>query len=237
MSKDIRNSIRIFQKLENGKEIIKRIYPKPSVDWRKFCYENAYELYITMLTEVCRHFNVLTPDDLPLDVRFCWDTITYVPICSDWTKEEKEKIYNDENYKFYEEMRLESDIVSYTDSMFNDAYRYIKQAAESREDGERHRGFSTAYLFDEMLHTQDANLRYCGCWILRDGSCIFVDTAHHRRFVEEYLGFKELDIEQRWVKISMGYVYIHDNMNNAQWKTLEKLSKKYNLIMRKIGDW
>lgn len=236
MSKDIRNSIRIFQKLENGKEIVKRIYPKPFVDWRSFCYENAYDLYITMLTEACRYFNVLTPDDLPLNVKFCWNTVTYVPICSDWSKEEKDKIYNDENYKFYEEMRLESDIVSYSDSMFNDAYRYIKQATQCKQK-ETKRGFNTAYLFDEMLHTQDVNLDYCGCWILRDGSCIFVDTAHHRRFVEEYLGFKELDIEQKWVKISMRYVYTHDNMTNAQWKTLEKLSKKYHLIIRKIGDW
>lgn len=49
MSRDTRNSIRIFHKQKDGKEIIKRIYPNPPVDWRSFCYENAYN-YISIGT-------------------------------------------------------------------------------------------------------------------------------------------------------------------------------------------
>lgn len=234
---DTRNSIRIFQ-LKDGKETEVRVYPNPILDWRSFCYEDVDNLYNTLFTEVCKYFNVLDcPDALPTNVRYCWDTVTYVPICSDWSQEQKDAIYNDERYKLYEKMRLESDIVSFSDSMFNNAYAYIKRAAESRLDGQRHRGFSIAYLLEEVLRGQGANLKYCGCWILRDGSCVYVDTANHRRFIEEYLGLKELDMEQNWVKISMGSVYTHKNMNNAQWDTLMKLTKKYDLKMKEIGEW
>lgn len=244
MSRDTRNSIRIFHKQKDGKEIIKRIYPNPPVDWRSFCYENAYELYVTLYTEVCKYFNVLVPEDLPFNVKFCWDTIRSVPIDSDWSKEVKQKIYDDERYKLYSDMKLESLIVNCADSMFNDAYTYIKLACRHNgnkdiDDGIKNNKLRSKlfinYLFNEMLYTQGANLNYCGCWVLRDGSCVYIDTANHRRFVEEYLGLKEIDIERWWVKISTGIVYTHDSINNEQWKTLAKLSKKYNLREKVIG--
>lgn len=193
---------------------------------------------------MCKYFNVLVPEDLPFNVKFCWDTIRSVPIDSDWSKEVKQKIYNDERYKLYSDMKLESLIVDCADSMFNDAYTYIKLACRHNGDKDIDDGIKNNelrsklfinYLFNEMLYTQEANLNYCGCWVLRDGSCVYIDTANHRRFVEEYLGLKEIDIERWWVKISIGTVYTHDSINNEQWKTLAKLSKKYNLREKVIG--
>lgn len=72
MPKDKSNSIRIFW-IEQDKEKSVRIYPKniPEKKW-----QNGTELYIFGLTEVCRYFNCLTPDELDIPVRWCYDLAT-----------------------------------------------------------------------------------------------------------------------------------------------------------------
>ena len=87
-----------------------------------------------------------------------------------------------------------------------------------------------------MLGNQETNLEYNGAWVLKDGSYITVDVAQHRRFVEEYLGKKEYDMERWWVKVSLYKVYTHDKMSSAQWDTICKFTKKCELGERKIAD-
>jgi hypothetical protein len=93
MSRDKRDSIRIFW-IEQDKEKSARIYPTdvPEKKW-----ENGIELYAFGLTQICRYFNVLVPDDLEIPVRWCYDWLPYSDIDPDlsWV-EQCNQVYNTE---------------------------------------------------------------------------------------------------------------------------------------------
>ena len=91
------------------------------------------------------------------------------------------------------------------------------------------------YLFYEMLGLQTSRVD-TGAWVFRDGSYITVDVAQHRRFVEEYLGKKEYDMERYWVKVSLYRVYTHERMTDSQWNTICNFTNKYNLKEIKVED-
>lgn len=73
-------------------------------------------------------------------------------------------------------------------------------------------------------------------WIFRDGSYLVLDSAHHRRFIEEFLGKKEYDMERYLVKVSLYKVHTHNNMTNKQWDTVCKFSNKYQLREQKVEE-
>ena len=244
MPKDTRNRIHIYWKTD--KEHHKVVYPKSilgnKVDWRQFGIDMAYDLYNTMWTEVCQYFNVLVPDDLPYRVRVCWDTI-HIPSMPD-DKETKQKLKQSDLYKTYIELFVESECRAFCDSMFSDAYDTMIKACKHNGDEDFDDGitndeykdlFWLNYMFydSNMFHYQDGRVDV-GAWIFRDGSYICIDSANHRRFVEECLGKKEFDMERYWVKVSMYHVHTHDNMSNAQWDTVCKFTKKYELSESKL---
>ena len=79
MPRDTRNRLHIYymEKLGIEKHLI--IYPKSicgvKTNWRDFNYPMAYELCNQGTTEVCKAFNVLSPDDISMRYHWCWDTI------------------------------------------------------------------------------------------------------------------------------------------------------------------
>ena len=260
MPRDTRNSLHIYymEKLGIEKHII--IYPKfisgYKTNWRDFNYPMAYDLSNQAMTEVCRAFNVLTPEDISVRYRWCWDTIINpsfdVSINKSYEEElkEKESIRETDEYTLYKDLYVYSHIREITESMFNDAFMTLRMACmdeygsdemKERKKLERAGGwksyFDLNYLFYDMLGNQNTSMKYNGCWIMRDGSYIPVSTAHHNRFLEEYLGYKEWDMERYWVKVSLGTAHIHDKLTNQQWETVNKLKKKYNLTLEKLGDW
>lgn len=251
MPRDTRNSLHIYY-IKDGKELHKVVYPKEilgnKVDWKQFNYPMAFELYNQGWTEVCKFFNVLVPDDLEFKVRWCWDTI-HIPSLPD-DLEKKKEIKNTEDYKLYKDLFVNSHINSCTDSMFNDTYEMLIRACKCEygdtEMIERRKieetdtwksYFDLNYLFYDMVYSQGANIEKCGAWVLRDGSYITCDIAQHRRLVEDYMGFKEYDMERYWVKVSMGTVYTHNRMSSAQDKTLNKFFGKYQLDEKNIEEW
>lgn len=251
MPRDTRNRLHIYY-IEKHKEKHVIVYPKSicgnKTNWRDFNYSMAYDLYNQGITEVCKTFDVLVPEDIALRYEWCWDSIPH-PSLPD-AIEEKNKIRNTDEYKLYKDLWIESHIREITESMFNEAYRNIKMAClyEYGSDELKERNklekddtyksyFDLNYLFYDMLGNQDTNMEHNGCWIMRDGSYISVGTAHHNRFLQDYLGYKEWDMERYWVKISLGTAHIHDRLTNQQWETVNKLQKKYNLTLEKLGDW
>lgn len=248
MPRDTRNRLHIYymEKLGQEKHVI--VYPKSicgvKTNWRDFNYPMAFDLYGQGITEVCKVFNVLTPEDISVRYEWCWDTIPH-PSLPDNIDKENEK--ETDEYKIYKDLYVHSHIRECTNSMFNEAYRNIKMACSNEYGNEKtHRiksydgykdYFNLNYLFYDMLGNQETSLKYHGAWLLRDGSYITLDTAHHNRFLQDYLGYKEWDMERCWVKISMGTAHIHDRLTNQQWITLEKLKKKYDLEYEKLGDW
>lgn len=238
MSKDKSNSIRIFW-IEQDKEKSVRIYPKnvPEKKW-----ENGTELYIFGLTEVCRYFNCRTPEEIEIPVRWCYDWLPYSDINRDdfssW-KERCEKVYNTDEYQDWFHLHMDTMIVSCTDSMFNDAYIYLREACKYHNNGEDvdevtepadfkgyKEPFWVNYLLTEYIGTQKSYVP-TGAWIFRDGSYITVECGNHRRIVEEYMNMKEFDMERWWVKIQLYKIYSHKRMSDAQKKTINKFLKKY----------
>lgn len=251
MPRDTRNRLHIYYK-EKHEEKHVIVYPKSicgyKTNWRDFNYTMAYDLYNQGITEVCKVFDVLTPEDIALRYEWCWDTIPHPSLPDDI--EEKNRIRNTDEYKLYKDLWIESHIREVTESMFNEAYRNIKMACSyeygSEELKERNKlekddtyksYFDLNYLFYDMLGNQQTNMEHDGCWIMRDGSYIPLGTAHHNRFLQDYLGYKEWDMERFWVKVSLGTAHIHDRLTNQQWETVYKLQKKYNLTLEKLGDW
>ena len=246
MPRDTRNRLHIYymEKLGQEKHVI--VYPKSicgvKTNWRDFNYPMAFDLYNQGMTEVCKVFNVLTPEDISVRYEWCWDTIPH-PSLPDNKENEKET----DEYKLYKDLYVYSHIRECTNSMFNEAYRNIRDACKKEYGDERtpridtndswKTYFELNYLFYNMLGNQETSLKYAGAWLLRDGSYITLDTAHHNRFLQDYLGYKEFDMERYWVKISMGTAHVHDKLTNQQWITLENLKKKYNLEYEKLGDW
>jgi len=252
MPRDTRNSLHIYYK-EKHEEKHVIVYPKSicgsKTNWRNFCIENAYDLYSEAITQCCKLFNVLTPDDIALRYNFAWDSIPHPSIPDDL--EEKNKIKNSDDYKMYKELWVQSHIRECTESMFSDAYKNLYKACllengsnrfelrkiQDFENDEYKSYFDLNYLFYDMLGNQESNLKYAGAWVMRDGSYITLDTAHHCRFLTEYLGYNEYDIERFWVKVSLETVHTHNRMTDAQKKTLNKFFKKYKLEERNVEDW
>lgn len=233
--------IRIFWKVD-GKEKEKQICVK---NLPEKCWENAVELYNIGWTEVCKFFKVSVPCDLPTRVQWCYDTLPLAHISSDLPKEETDKIYNSYEYQTWKELKIESYATEVTDSMFSDAYKTVIDACKHHGDEDMDDGIEDnewrdmrwiGYLFWEMLGTQKHRVD-TGAWVFRDGSFITIESANHRRFVEEYLGKKEYDMERYWVKVSLYKVYTHDNMTKEQWKTICNFTKKYELSERKLEQW
>lgn len=248
MPKDIRNRLHIYY-MEKHREKHVVVYPKSicgyKTNWRDFNYPMAFDLYSQGITEVCRAFNVLVPEDIALRYEWCWDTIPH-PSLPDNKKEERQT----EEYKLYKDLFVESHLREITESMFNEAYRNIRAACKSEYGSEKLKErnklekddtyksyFDLNYLFYDMLGNQDTSMEHNGCWIMRDGSYIPLGTAHHNRFLQEYLGYKEYDMERYWVKVSLGTAHIHDKLTNQQWETVNKFKRKYNLTLEKLGDW
>lgn len=247
MPRDVRNRIHIYWK-EDGKEQHKAIYPKSilgqKVDWRAFSIDMAYDLYNTMWQEVCKYFNVWVPDDLPYKVKVCWDTI-HIPSLPD-NREERNKLEQTDLYKTYIDLFVESECRACTDSMFSDAYNNLYKACKHNgdkdmDDGEINDEYKhlhwLLYLFYDgnMLHYQTGRADVAS-WIFRDGSYLVLDSAHHRRFIEEFLGKKEYDMERYLVKVSLYKVYTHNNMTNKQWDTVCKFCNKYELSEQKVEE-
>lgn len=253
MPRDTRNRLHIYYMEKLGQEKHTVVYPKSicgvKTNWRDFNYPMAFDLYNQGVTEVCRVFNVLTPEDISVRYEWCWDTIPHPSFKISTNKsheeelKEKELIRGTEDYKLYKDLWVVSHIRECTNSVFNEAYRNIRMACSSeygeeiKENGDWKSYFDLNYLFYNMLGNQETSLKYNGAWLLRDGSYITLDTAHHNRFLQDYLGYKEFDMERYWVKISMGTAHVHNKLTNQQWITLEKLKKKYNLEYEKLGDW
>ena len=236
------------------------VYPKSicgyKTNWRDFNYPMTFDLYNQGITEVCKTFDVLTPEDISVRYEWCWDTVINpsfnVSINKSYEEElkEKESIRETDEYKLYKDLWVESHLREITESMFNDAYRNISMACKSEYGSERLKErnklekddtyksyFDLNYLFYDMLGNQNTSMKNDGCWIMRDGSYIPVGTAHHNRFLQDYLGYKEYDMERYWVKVSLGTAHIHDKLTNEQWQTVNKFKKKYNLNLEKLGDW
>lgn len=253
MLRDTRNRIHIYWKA-NDEEHHKALYPKSisgnRVDWRQFSIDMAYDLYNTMWTEVCHYFNVLVPDDLPYRVQVCWDTIHIPSLPED--RQERLDLEKTDIYKTYIELFVDSECRACTDSMFSDAYKTLLKACKHNGDEDMDDSIIDddykslrwlCYLFydSNMLHYQNGRVDV-GAWVLRDGSYICIDSASHRRFVEEFLGKKEFDMERYWVKVSLYHVHTHDKMSNEQWDTICKFTKKYalsetKLDVRPINGW
>ena len=245
--------IRIFWK-ENNKDKTKRIYPKTVMEKK---WENGLDLYMFGYTEVCKFFNVFEcPEQLDGSVRWCYEDIT-IPQgdpdkYSTW-KEQCEKIYNTDDYKFWYQLRRESLACRAADSMLTDAYRYLIEACRSHKEIINDPDFEEIdeplktdgwkelrwiyYLFTEMIGYQTSRVD-TGAWIFKDGSYITVEPAHHRRFVEDFLQLKEKDMEREWVKVSLYKAYTHKRMTDAQRKTLNKFLKDYpELSEVNIDEW
>ena len=244
MPKDPRNSLHIYYK-QKDKEIHQVLYPKTilgnKVNWRDFNYEMAYELYNQGWTEVCKYFKVETVEDLPYMVKWTWDTIPNPHVTEDYDKVSKTDLF-----KTYKELYIQAHIRECVGSMYSDAYYELNRACSNEYGNERtHRRkspdeykdyFNLNYLFYDMLGNQETNLEYNGAWVLKDGSYITVETAHHNRLLYEYLGYDEYIIERMWVKISMGTVHTHNRMTDAQKKTLNKFFKQYKLKEEVVED-
>ena len=244
MPRDTKNRIHIYWKTDKEHHVV--LYPKSilgnKVDWRNFSIDMAYDLYNTMWSEACKYFNVLVPDDLPYRLQIAWDTV-HIPSLPD-DREEKQKLKETDMYKTYMELFVESECRACTDSMFSDAYNTLLKACkhngnEDMDDGIINDEFKDLYWLNymfydsNMIHYQNGRIDV-GSWVFRDGSYICIDSANHRRFVEEFLGKKEFDMERYWVKVSMYHVHTHDNMTNAQWDTICKFTKKYELSESKL---
>ena len=161
-----------------------------------------------------------------------------------YTMEERERIESSYEYRTWKELKIESLTAEVTDSMFNNAYNTVIDACKHHgdkdmddgiEDNEWKDMYWIGYLFYNMLGLQTSRVD-TGAWIFRDGSYITIDVAQHRRFVEEYLGKKEYDMERWWVKISLYKVYTHNRITTAQWKTIYEFTKKYELSERKVEE-
>lgn len=252
MPRDIRNRIHIYymEKLEQEKHVI--VYPKSicgvKTNWRDFNYPMAFDLYNQAITEVCKVFDVLVPEDISVRYEWCWDTIPHPSLSDDIDKQNE--IRKTDEYELYKDLFVESHVREVTESMFKDAYRNISMACKSEYGSEKLKErnklekdntyksyFDLNYLFYDMLGNQNTSMKNDGCWIMRDGSYIPVGTAHHNRFLQDYLGYKEYDMERYWVKVSLGTAHIHDKLTNEQWQTVNKFKKKYNLNLEKLGDW
>ena len=232
--------IRIFWKVD-GKEKEKQICVRKVPEK---CWENAVELYNIGWTEVCKFFKVSVPDDLPTKVQWCWKWLPAADICSDTPREERQRIENSYEYRTWKELKIESLAAEVCDSMFNDAYSTVIDACKHHGDSDMDDGIEDnewrdmcwiGYLFYEMLGLQTSRVD-TGAWVFRDGSYITVDVAQHRRFVEEYLGKKEYDMERYWVKVSLYRVYTHERMTDSQWNTICNFTNKYNLKEIKVED-
>ena len=239
MPRDKRDSIRIFW-IEQDKEKSVRIYPTDVPDKK---WENGIKLYTFGLTQVCRYFNVLVPDDLEIPVRWCYDFLPSSDINSDlsWI-EQCEQIYNTDEFKFWYQLERETCACESTDSMFSDAYKYLIEACRTHEHGLYDRDFEDVdehltnrewkepywvnYLFDEYIGNQKSRVD-TGAWIFRDGSYITVEAGNHRRICEGYMGISEKEAEMNWVKIQLYGAYTHSRMTDAQKKTLNKFFKQY----------
>lgn len=239
MPRDKSNSIRIFW-IENDKEKSTRIYPKnvPEKKW-----ENGFDLYLFGLTEICRYFNVLVPDDLEIPVRWCYDWLPCSSIDPDLSWVEKcDKIYNTEEYQYWNRLKREMYACRCADSMFSDAYKYLIEACRTHEKPIYDRDFNMVdehlknkewkepfwinYLFDEYIGCQKSNAS-TGAWIFRDGSYITIESGNHRRVCEGYMNLDEQQMERWWVKIQLYKAYTHNRMTDAQIKTLNKFFKEY----------
>ena len=241
MPKDKRDSIRIFW-IEQDKEKSARVYPTDVPDKK---WENGIELYTFGLTQVCRYFNVLVPDDLEIPVRWCYDwlPISYINPDLSWV-EKCEQIYNTDEFKFWYQLERETWACQATDSMFSDAYKYLIDACRSHKEKKvdydrdyeqvnEHltnqdwkEPYWVGHLFNEYIGWQKSNPCH-GAWILRDGSYITVEAGCHRRIVEGYMNLSEKELETWWVKIQMDGAYTHSRMTDAQKKTLNKFFKQY----------
>ena len=234
----VKPCLRIFI-LEDGKEIEKRIYPRAYTKLSRTDWDNGTFLSNLAYNKVLKHLKV---DELPDNVDYCWSSLSIPCICSDWPKEEKERIRNTQEYKDYKELWIKSQIVACTDSMFKDNYLWLHHACKHNGDEDMDDGITNleykdylylGYLFNEMLGWQKSRID-TGAWVFRDGSYLTVDTAQHRRLVEEYMGKKEFDMERWWVKVSLYRVYTHNHMTNEQWETICKFTKKYRLSEYKV---
>lgn len=239
MTKNKSNGIRIFW-IENDKEKSKMIYPK--LDYDKMSWRDSDYWYIQGLTEVCHYFNCNSPDELYQEVKWCYEHVTG-NIKPDIKGEEYTKALSSDEYKTWLRLKINSEAVKCSNSMFSDAFKYILMACRlnGSEKDERSpykdlkSSFDIGWLFNEMLGNQKSYIPH-GAWILRDGSYITVETANHARFVEEYLNLSEYDYERYWIKVQMGTVYTHRNMTDAQKKTLNKFFKQYELKEKDIED-
>lgn len=237
--------IKIFF-LEHGIEKWTEATVFTSFDDLHFKYSDSYELFNEGYTACCKFCGCLdNPDELPSTVKFAYEDIPLVHINPDETTlEEKQKIWESDAYKLWHELWIKSEIVKATHSMFHDSYKYLIKACKHNGNEDLDDGLVdddwkdplwTSYLFNEIVGWYNTNLSYNGCWILEDGSIIYVDTANHRRLIEEYLGLSEYNMERKWVKISINRVYTHKNMTREQWVVLRALTEKYpDLSQREI---
>ena len=237
--------IKIFW-LEKDKEKSITISPKdvPEMKW-----ENGFDLYLYGLTQVCNHFNCL-PEDLKAS--WCFDFIPVSDINPDLSWKEKcNQIYNTEDYQYWYQLKRESLACRAADSMFSDAYKYLIEACKHHEECVYERDFEDvdeyltnrawkepfwAFHLFELVGLQSDRVD-TGAWIFRDGSYITVDAGNHRRIVEGYMGLKEAEIERSWVKIQLYWAYTHENMTDAQKKTLNKFFKKYESLYESDKLW
>lgn len=240
MKRSKRNCLRVFI-LKDDKEVEKRLYPKEfykldRTDWNLgiFLQELAFKT-------VYNYFD----GDIPDGVKYCWSMLSIPHICSDWSLEEINRIRATKEYQVYKELWIKSNIAYCTDSLNSDAYLWLDHACRHNGDEDMDDNitnqeykdyFHLNYLFYEMLGLQTSRVD-TGAWIFRDGSYLTVDTAQHRRLVEEYMGKKEYEMERWWVKVSLYKVYTHDNMTKEQWKTICNFTKKYELSERKLEQW
>lgn len=229
MEKDKRNSIHIFYKV-NDKEVKETLWPE-NVDWREFHWKDAYDLYNTMWTTICKHFNVDVTDTLPYVIRACWDCLRIVD------EEPTKGTWEEDAYKLYLDMFVESECATCADSMYSDAYITLRHACTHNGDEDMDDGVTDGeykdlcwlnYLFYDIMHYPSGRVDV-GSWIFKDGSYICLDSAQHRRFMEEFCGIDEWTAEREFVKVSIYRVYTHPYMTKAQWATVNKFCEKYQL--------
>lgn len=244
------NTIRIFW-IENNKHKTE----KTSIETPEMKWENGVELYMCGFSEVCKFFGVFEmPEDLDSSVEWCYEYMPSADVNKDtpW-KEQCEKIYNTDDYKFWYQLRRESLACRAADSMLTDAYRYLIEACRHHEiclydrhfehinklltNKEWKEPYWVYNLFEDYVGLQTFNLD-TGAWIFKDGSYITVETGIHRKIVEGYLQLKEKDMEREWVKVSLYKAYTHKRMTDAQRKTLNKFFKEYpELCEVNIDEW
>lgn len=231
MKKDSRNSLHVYLGEEKEQHLI--VFPK--VNWREFSWENSAwmrEIAEKAVRRICEDTSIY-------NVSWAWDTVP-TPCVSN---EEPQEVYRTKEFLDYLKMYIQSECAHIANSMFNDSYKILIQACLSGHSNLYDRGTSIGklkplywlvHLFAERLHYHNGPVDR-GAWIMPDGSYIVVESSSHRIFVEEFCGYKESDKEKEWVKISLGYAYVHTYMTKAQWNCLKTLCDEHDIRFK--TDW